>query len=152
MRTIYAHSALFRFMNILSIIVTTFAIVLGIAFKDPEVWKLLFVSLFFTSVSLLLLINRVQYDDQMIKIKFITKKKTIRYSDIKEIYYINDRVKGCEVVFNLESAIDYSCNSSLIYIKKCKDIGITNTFTFAGMRVKDLNKILKQYKGKIVSA
>lgn len=152
MRTVYAHSALFRFVNILSIIVATLAIVFGVTYKDPEVWKLLFISVFFTSVSLLLLINRVQYDNQMIQIKFITKKITIRYSDIKEIYYINDMVKGCEVVFNLESAIDCSCNSSLIYIKKCKDMGITNTFTFAGMRIIDLNKILKQYKGKIVSA
>lgn len=152
MKKVYAQGAIFRFMNVLSILVAIFAIVFGIAFNDSEVWKLLFVSLFYTSLSLLLLINRIQYDDQLLYIVFATKKKTIPYSDIKEVYYINNRIKGCEVVLNLEKAIDFSCNSSFLYIKECKEMGITNTFNFAGMRLKDLHKILKIYKGKIVSS
>jgi len=151
MKKVYALSALFRYMNILSIMIATFAIGYTIISKDPEVWKMIFVSLFFTGLSLMLLVNRIEYDEHMIHIKFATKKKIIKYSEIQEIYFLNDMVKGCEVVLNMERAIDFNCNSSLIYMKKCKDMGITNLLHFAGIRIKDLKKILKYYQGKIVS-
>lgn len=151
MKKVFAHSALFSFINVLSIMLASFSIVLTLIFQDSEVWKMIFVSLFFTGLSFMLLINRIEYDEKVIHIKFAIKKKTIRYIDIKEIYYFNNKTKGCEVVFNLECAIDYICSSSLIYMKKCKDMGITNMFNFAGIRFKDMQKLLKYYQGKIIS-
>lgn len=151
MKTVYAHSALFRFMNFIAIILSIIVIIFALLFNESELWYMLIVSAFFISMSFLLLINRIQYDDQTIKILFATKKKNFKYSEIKEIYYRNHLIKGCEVVINLDFSIDDKCDSAYIYAQKCKELEIINIFSFGGIRKKDLFELLANFNGYINS-
>ena len=134
------------FINIMSLIVALFSLITALTL-DVEMLYLLFLSLFLTLLSLLFLINRIEYNENIIKFKFVLKKFESTFDDIKEIFLVNQGITGYNVVFNFETNIEGEIYSYFEYIKKCKNL---NCFFVSGVSKKDLNKFLKNYKGRIL--
>ena len=60
-----------------------------------------------------------------------------------------DLIQGTRIIFNLEKEVGTLCRNDMEYAKKCKELGIKNTFYFVGITKKDVKELLKNYKGKI---
>lgn len=146
MKKIILQKNLFIYINVLSFIMFCFSII-GSITLDIEILYCLFISLFFTLLSLLFLINRIEYNNQIIKFKLVLKKLETSYDEIKEVYIANRGILGCIVVFNFSYETDGIPNNYLDYIKKCKGL---NCIYINGINNKDLNGLLKFYKGKII--
>ena len=74
--------------------------------------------IFFTLLSLLFLINRIEYNNQIIKFKLVLKKLETSYDEIKEVYISNRGIQGCIVVFNFSCETDGMPINYFDYIKK----------------------------------
>lgn len=146
MKKIILQKNLFIFINVLSFIMFCFSIIGAIAL-DIGILYCLFISLFYTLLSLLFLINRIEYNDKIIKFKLVFKKLEANYDEIKEIYMANRGIQGSIVVFNFSCETDGIPINYLDYIKKCKGL---NCLYINGINNKDLNGLLKFYKGKII--
>lgn len=146
MKKIILQKNVFIYINVLSLIMFCFSIIGAIAI-DIEILYCLFISLFFTLLSLLLLINRIEYNDKIIKFKLVLKKLEANYDEIKEVYITYRWMLGCIVVFNFSCETDGIPINYLNYIKKCKGL---NCIYINGINNKDFNGLLKFYKGKII--
>lgn len=146
MKKIILQKNLFIYINVLSFIMFCFSIIGAIAL-DIEILYCLFISLFFTLLSLLFLINRIEYNDKIIKFKLVLKKVLVKLDEIKEVFILNRGILGCIVVFNFSCETDGIPINYFDYIKKCKGL---NCVYINGINNKDLNGLLKFYKGKII--
>lgn len=146
MKKIVLQKNLFIYINVLSFIMFCFSII-GALVLDIEILYCLFISLFFTLLSILFLINRIEYNNQIIKFKLVLKKLETSYDEIKEVYISNRGMLGCIVVFNFSCETDGIPINYLDYINKCKG---RNCIYINGINNKDLNGLLKFYKGKII--
>lgn len=145
---IYVQKKMFIFMNIMSLFILGFGII-GAFTIDKSMFYLLFVSLGFSILSLMFLINKIYYNDEKIRFACIYKKETVRYEDIKEIFIEYDLIVGGKVIFNLENCIDGDFNYYMEYVKRCKNLNIKNTVFLGGISKKDLKKLLVYCKCKI---
>lgn len=146
MKKIISQKNLLIFINVISFIMFCFSII-GAITLDIEILYCLFISLFFTLLSLLFLINRIEYNDKIIKFKLVLKKLEVNYDEIKEVYILNRLIFGSIVVFNFSRETNGMPINYLDYIKKCKGL---NCLYIDGINNKDLNGLLKFYKGKII--
>ena len=147
MKRIYVQKRMFFFMNFFVILFALLGVLGGL--RDKSLFNLLWVSLGLFTLSLFMLINRVFYDEKIVRFNFIYRKATISYEDIKEIFIEYDLIKGYSVICNLETEINCNCRNYLEYAKKCKELNIKNTFYFSGITEKDLERFLSNYHGKI---
>ena len=147
MKRIIAQKGQFFFMNGASLIIAMCSICGGVMY-DSSWFYVLFVSLFFSSLSLFALVNRIYFNETCIEFRFITKKLTITFDDIKEIY-VYKYWTGMQVVFNFEKELGYHCASIYEYNRECTKAGIKNRLGVAGMTRKDYKKIMQNYNGKI---
>lgn len=147
MKRIFAQKSLFYFLNGISLLVAIFSICGG-CMIDRTMFYLLFISLFFTLLSLLSLINRIYFSESDIEFRFIARKLSIKFDDIKEIYIHEDLI-NTRVIFNFERELDHHCISFYEYSRRCMETGITRSLCIGGITRKDLKKILQNYKGKI---
>ena len=134
------------FMNVVSLIIALFSIITALTL-EVEMLYLLLMSLFFSLLSLLFLINKIEYNENTIKFIFVLKKFESTFDDIKEVFIVNQGITGYNVAFNFETNVEGEVYSYFEYIKKCKNL---NCFYVSGISKKDLNKFLKNYKGKIL--
>lgn len=141
MKKIYAQKRAFIFVNIFSLFLFIIGIYGGFI-KDSSVFYSLFVSLGLFLLSLLFLINRIYYNDKEIKFKFIYRKISLTYEDIKEIFIQTDFIYGTKVIFNFEKETDEICFDYLEYTKILKKNNIKNTIFMIGTSKKELDKIL----------
>ena len=146
MKKIILQKNLFIYINVLSLIMFCFSII-GALVLDIEILYCLFISLFFTLFSLLFLINKIEYNDKIIKFKLVLKKLEANYDEIKEVYISNRGILGSIVVFNFSCETDDIPINYLDYIKKCNGL---NCLYINGINNNDLNGLLKFYKGKII--
>ena len=121
--------------------------IIGALVLDIEILYCLFISLFFTLFSLLFLINKIEYNDKIIKFKLVLKKLEANYDEIKEVYISNRGILESIVVFNFSCETDDIPINYLDYIKKCNGL---NCLYINGINNNDLNGLLKFYKGKII--
>lgn len=148
-KIIIIQKPLFIYMNIVSLIFIIISIIGGI-FIDIQMLFLLFFSLFFSLLSVLFLINRIEYDDNTIKFIFILKKLEKKYENIKEIFIKDMNYKGrygCSVVFNFECQTENESISYFNYIKKCKGL---DAFCVNGILKKDLLPIISKCNCRII--
>ena len=150
MKKIYAQKQMFYFMNFFTVLFAIVGIYGGCA-KDSSFYSVLYASLGIFLLSLFMLINRIYYNDYEIKFHCIYRKQTVKFEDIKEIFMDHDLIQGTRIIFNLEKEVGTLCCDYMEYAKKCKELGIKNTFYYVGMTQKDVKKLLKHYKGKIQS-
>ena len=99
MKKVYVQLRIFIFMNIFSL----FLLLVGLFAKTTDGSEIycIYVSAGFTLLSLLMLINKIYYDDYEIKISYINMKKTIKYRDIKEVFIEFEPFIGEKVIINL---------------------------------------------------
>ena len=92
MKRIYVQKRMFFFMNFFVILFALLGILGGL--RDKSLFNLLWVSLGLFTLSLFMLINRVFYDEKIVRFRFIYRKATISYEDIKEIARLVDKGYG----------------------------------------------------------
>lgn len=148
MKRIFAQKSLCYFLNGMSLFVAIFSIYGGFII-DSTMFYLLFMSLFFSLLSLLSLINRIYFNETCIEFRFIARKLTIKFNDIKEIYVNKDLIFGTQVIFNFERELGYHCNSFYEYNRGCVVAGITHSLFIIGITRRDFKKIMQNYNGKI---
>ncbi len=134
------------FMNVMPLIVALFSII-GALTIDVTMLILLLLPLCLSLLSLLFLTNRIEYNEKIIKFKFVLKKFESTFDDIKEVLIVNQGITGYNIAFNFESNIEGDVYSYFEYIIKCKNL---NCFYVSGISKKDLSKFLENYKGKIL--
>ena len=125
------------FMNVMSLIVALSSII-GALTIDVTMLILLLLPLCLSLLSLLFLTNRIEYNEKIIKFKFVLKKFESTFDDIKEVFIVNQGMTGYNIAFNFESNIEGDV---------CKNL---NCFYVSGISKKDLSKFLENYKGKIL--
>lgn len=133
------------FMNVMSLIVALFSII-GALTIDVTMLILLLLPLCLSLLSFFLT-NRIEYNEKIIKFKFVLKKFESTFDDIKEVLIVNQRITGYNIAFNFESNIEGDVHSYFEYIIKCKNL---NCYYVSGISKKDLSKFLENYKGKIL--
>ncbi len=148
MKKIYAQKQMFYFMNFFTVLFAIVGIYGGYA-KDSSFYSVLYASLGIFLLSLFMLINRIYYNDNEIKFYCVYRKQTVKFEDIKEIFMDHDLIQGTRIIFNLEKEVGTLCCDYMEYAKKCRELGIKNTFYFVGITKKDVKELLKNYKGKI---
>lgn len=134
------------FMNVMPLIVALFSII-GALTIDVTMLILLLLPLCLSLLSLLFLTNHIEYNEKIIKFKFVLKKFESTFDDIKEVLVVNQGITGYNIAFNFESNIEGDVHSYFEYIIKCKNL---NCFYVSGISKKDLSKFLENYKGKIL--
>ena len=149
MKKIYVQKRMFFFMNFFVILMALAGILGGL--RDKSFFNLLWVSLGLFILSLFMLINRVFYNEKIVNFRFIYRKATISYEDIKEIVVDYDLMQGYRVICNLERETNVVYCNYFEYVKKCKELNIKNTFYFIGITKKDLESFLSNYDGKIIN-
>ena len=149
MKKIYVQKRMFFFMNFFVILMALAGILGGL--RDKSFFNLLWVSLGLFILSLFMLINRVFYNEKIVNFRFIYRKATISYEDIKEIVVDYDLMQGYRVICNLERETNVVYCNYFEYVKKCKELNIKNTFYFIGITKKDLECFLSNYDGKIIN-
>lgn len=133
------------FMNVMPLIVALFSII-GALTIDVTMLILLLLPLCLSLLSFFLT-NRIEYNEKIIKFKFVLKKFESTFDDIKEVLIVNQGIIGYNIAFNFESNIEGDVYSYFEYIIKCKNL---NCFYVSGISKKDLSKFLENYKGKIL--
>lgn len=142
MKKIYAQKGLFLYMNLCSMCLLAFGLYAGIAI-DRSFFNLLLISLGFSALSLLFLINKIYYDEHELRFSFVAIKTTVKYEDIKEIFTQKNLLYGVTVVFNLDKPVSKACSRYLEYHQLCKKENIKNCIFFSGVSKKNLKAILK---------
>lgn len=93
------------FMNVMPLIVALFSII-GALTIDVTLLILLLLPLCLSLLSLLFLTNRIEYNEKIIKFKFVLKKFESSFDDIKEVLIVNQGITGYNIAFNFESNIE----------------------------------------------
>ena len=148
MQKLYAQKSMFTFMHVSACFFLALGVVGGLV-ADSGFWAICFISLFLFALSLLMLTNRIYFDDTHVRFAFLYKKGTYAYEDIAEIFIEDTFITGCYVIVNFEKAIGENCASYRAYCMKLKALQIHNTSYWAGMKRKDLDRLLRHYHGKV---
>ena len=135
MKKIYAQKRMFFFLNFFTIFFSLSGILGGIK-TDKSFFGLLWISLGVFVLSLFMLINRIFYNEKIVNFRFIYRKATISYEDIKEIVVDYDFMQGYRVICNLERETNVFYCNYFEYAKKCKELNIKNIFYFIGITKK----------------
>ena len=144
MKKIYAQKQLFLFMNGFSILFAILGLIGGLT-KDNSFFQILIIPPCLTLLSLTMLINKIYYNETQIRFSFISRKTTINFSDIQEIYIQRSAPLSLAtpVIINFDKKVSVPCNDYFQYIKLLKKENIKNTIFLTGITKKDLNKLLK---------
>lgn len=92
------------FMNVMPLIVALFSII-GALTIDVTMLILLLLPLCLSLLSFFLT-NRIEYNEKIIKFKFVLKKFESTFDDIKEVLIVNQGITGYNIAFNFESNIE----------------------------------------------
>ena len=143
-------------MSILSAFLAVIGLICGIL-ADKTFFCMVAVGAVLFVVSLTTLVNRIYYDSERIKIKFISVNADILYSEIKEIYVEKFSPFGMKMIINCDEEISYTNeNGDLVfppriidYQKEFSKRRLSDGIFFEGIRKKDAERLIENYHGKI---
>lgn len=135
---------MFWFINRFSILFAILGLIGGLT-KDNSFFQILIIPPCLTLLSLTMLINKIYYNETQIRVSCISRKVTINFSDIQEIYiqWSAPLSLTTSVIINFDKKVSVPCNDYNQYIKLLKKENIKNTIFFTGITKKDLNKLLE---------
>ena len=147
---------MFMYMSILSAFLAIIGLICGIL-ADKTFFCMVAVGAVLFVVSLTTLVNRIYYDSERIKIKFISVNADILYSEIKEIYVEKFSPFGMKMIINCDEEISYTNeNGDLVfppriidYQKEFSKRRLSDDIFFEGIRKKDAERLIENYHGKI---
>lgn len=143
-------------MSILSAFLAVIGLVCGLL-ADKTFFCMVAVGAVLFLVSLSTLVNRIYYDNERIKVKFISVNADIAYSEIKEIYVEKFSPFGMKMIINCDEEISYKNEKDELvfppriidYQKKFSKRRLSEGIFFEGISKKDVERLIENYHGKI---
>ena len=156
MKRIFVQKTLFLYTSILSALLIALGVLCGMH-ADKSLFGLAAVGAILFLVSLSMLVNRIYYDRERIKVKFISINADILYSEIKEIYVEKLSPFGVKMVISCDEEISFTNEKGELvfpprmidYQKEFSKRRLRDGIFFEGISRKDARRLIENYSGKI---